>query len=79
MAEDENGARFRRQMPMTRSLRGFDVNMLVRDVGRSVGYLAEVLGIRTVHKDRDFAVCATTVRNGCCTPTPAIAATPCSR
>ncbi len=39
-----------------RSLRGMGVNLLVRDVARSVAFLAEVLGLTTVYSDADFAV-----------------------
>lgn len=40
-----------------RSLRGFGVNMLVRDVGRSLTFLSEILLVEKVYADRDFAVC----------------------
>lgn len=40
-----------------RSLQGFGVNMLVRDVGRSLTFLSEVLLVEKVYADRDFAVC----------------------
>ncbi|NIA68109.1 glyoxalase [Pelagibius litoralis] len=40
-----------------RSLTGFGVNMLVRDMARSLAFLSEVLQIETVYSDRDFAVC----------------------
>ncbi len=56
MAEDHN-TEFPSADAYGRSLRGFGVNMLVRDVARSVGFLAEVLGVEVVYNDRDFAVC----------------------
>lgn len=57
MAEgDEDGA-FPSADAYGRSLQGFGVNMLVRDVGRSVDFLAGVLGVEAVYQDRDFAVC----------------------
>ncbi len=40
-----------------RSLKGFGVNLLVRDVAAMCGFLAEVLGVKVVYADRDFAVC----------------------
>ena len=39
-----------------RSLRGMGVNLLVREVARSVAFLTEVLGLETVYEDADFAV-----------------------
>lgn len=39
-----------------RSLRGFGVNLLVRDVARAVAFQREVLGVELVHANRDFAV-----------------------
>ena len=39
-----------------RSLRGFGVNLLVRDVSRAVAFQSEVLGVETVYADPDFAV-----------------------
>jgi catechol 2,3-dioxygenase-like lactoylglutathione lyase family enzyme len=39
-----------------RSLTGFGVNILVPDVGRTLSFLTEVLGIEVVHANRDFAV-----------------------
>ena len=41
-----------------RSLAGFGVNLLVRDVGRAVAFLTEILGVTAVHATRDFAVMA---------------------
>lgn len=43
-----------------RSLRGFGVNLLVRDVARTVAFLREVLGLSPVYCDSDFAA----VRHG---------------
>lgn len=39
-----------------RSLRGFGVNLLVRDVARAVAFQTEVLGVELVYADADFAV-----------------------
>jgi catechol 2,3-dioxygenase-like lactoylglutathione lyase family enzyme len=39
-----------------RSLAGFGVNILVRDVGEAVRFQTEVLGATVVHADPDFAV-----------------------
>ncbi len=39
-----------------RSLTGMGVNLLVREVARSVAFLTEVLGLEKVHVDADFAV-----------------------
>lgn len=39
-----------------RSLKGFGVNLLVRDVERSVAYLTDVLALEAVYSDPDFAV-----------------------
>lgn len=39
-----------------RSLRGFGVNLLVRDVARSCAYLVEVLNLEQVYANADFAV-----------------------
>ena len=39
-----------------RSLNGLSVNLLVRDVDRSVAFAREVLGAELVHGDADFAV-----------------------
>jgi predicted enzyme related to lactoylglutathione lyase len=39
-----------------RSLEGFGLNLLVRDVGRAVAFQAEVLGVTIVYQDADFAV-----------------------
>src|SRR5215218_9018172 len=46
MAADEYG----------RSLKGLGVNLLVRDVARSVAFAKDVLGAAVVYADRDFAV-----------------------
>ncbi len=54
---DEAGGGFPSADAYGRSLKGFGVNMLVRDVARSVGFLGEVLGVEAVYQDRDFAVC----------------------
>ena len=40
-----------------RSLKGFGVNILVSDVAATLGFLAEVLDVATVHAEPDFAVC----------------------
>ncbi|WP_193366642.1 VOC family protein [Pelagibius marinus] len=40
-----------------RSLTGFGVNLLVRDVAATLAFLTEVLGVEVVYADRDFAVC----------------------
>lgn len=56
MAEDRDGA-FMSADAYGRSLRGFGVNMLVRDVARSVAFLTEVLEVEAVYAERDFAVC----------------------
>ncbi len=39
-----------------RSLTGMGVNLLVREVARSVAFLTEVLGLERVYADADFAV-----------------------
>ena len=39
-----------------RSLRGFGVNLLVRDVARAAAFETEVLGVKLVYADPDFAV-----------------------
>ena len=39
-----------------RSLAGFGVNLLVRDVARAVAFQGEVLGVETVYANADFAV-----------------------
>jgi catechol 2,3-dioxygenase-like lactoylglutathione lyase family enzyme len=39
-----------------RSLKGLGVNLLVRDVGRSVAFARDVLGASVAYADRDFAV-----------------------
>ena len=39
-----------------RSLGGVGVNLLVREVARSVAFLEQVLGLTTVYSDADFAV-----------------------
>jgi len=39
-----------------RSLKGFGVNLLVRDVARARSFLVEVLGLEPVYGDADFAV-----------------------
>ena len=39
-----------------RSLRGLTVNLLVRDVERSLAFAREVLGVEVVYRDPDFAV-----------------------
>lgn len=39
-----------------RSLRGFGINLLVRDVTRALAFQTEVLGVERVHSDADFAV-----------------------
>ena len=39
-----------------RSLTGMGVNLLVRDVTHSLGFLTEVLGLEVVYADADFAV-----------------------
>ena len=39
-----------------RSMRGMGVNLLVREVARSVAFLTEVLALEVVYADADFAV-----------------------
>ncbi|MFQ6017444.1 MAG: VOC family protein [Kiloniellaceae bacterium] len=39
-----------------RSLKGFGVNLLVRDIARSLAFLTEVFGTEVVYGDADFAV-----------------------
>lgn len=41
-----------------RSLTGFGINLLVRDVGKTLDFLTQVLGVAVVHANRDFAVTA---------------------
>ena len=43
---------------MGKALRGLGLNLLVRDVMEEVAFLTEVLGIRTLRADRDFAFMA---------------------
>jgi len=57
MAEAEQDGGFLSADAYGRSLKGFGVNMLVRDVARSAAFLAEVLEVEAVYRDRDFAVC----------------------
>jgi len=38
-----------------RGLKGLGINLLVRDVARSVTFLTEVLGLQLLYSDRDFA------------------------
>ena len=38
-----------------RTLSGLSVNLVVRDVGRSVPFYTEVLGLRLLYSDEDFA------------------------
>ena len=56
MAEDDGGG-FMSADAYGRSLRGLGINMLVRDVARSVGFLGDILGVEAVYRDQDFAVC----------------------
>ncbi len=39
-----------------RSLRGFGINLLVRDVARSSAFLIDILGLEKVYANPDFAV-----------------------
>ena len=39
-----------------RKLRGFGINLLVRDMAASVAFLVEVLGVEQVYSDEDFAI-----------------------
>ena len=39
-----------------RSLRGFNVNLLVRDLARALAFQREVLGVEVVYSDADLAV-----------------------
>ncbi len=39
-----------------RSLKGFGVNLLVRDMARALAFQTEVLGLTPLHHDADFAV-----------------------
>lgn len=39
-----------------RSLKGLGVNLLVRDVSRSVAFLSDVFGMRALQPTRDFAI-----------------------
>lgn len=41
-----------------RSLQGFGVNLLVRDVARAAAFQTEVLGVELIYADADFAVLA---------------------
>ena len=41
-----------------RSLRGFGVNILVKDIDRAVAFQTDVLRVDVVYKDADFAVLA---------------------
>ena len=38
-----------------RTLSGLSVNLIVRDVGRSAPFYTDVLGLRLLHSDEDFA------------------------
>src|SRR5262249_54936204 len=39
-----------------RSLKGLGVNLVVRDVSRSIAFARNVLGAETIYGDKDFAV-----------------------
>ncbi|WP_420346019.1 VOC family protein [Pelagibius sp.] len=56
MADDEK-AEFPSADAYGRSLKGFGINILVRDVARSVAFLTEILEVEAVYAERDFAVC----------------------
>lgn len=47
-----------------RSLRGFGVNLLVKDIGRAVAFQEEVLAVQVVYQDPDIAVLRHRDRNG---------------
>jgi catechol 2,3-dioxygenase-like lactoylglutathione lyase family enzyme len=39
-----------------RKLRGFGINLLVRDMAASISFLTDVLGVEQVYSDEDFAI-----------------------
>lgn len=47
-----------------RSLRGFGVNLLVRDIAKATAFQVDVLGADIVFQDRDFAVLSRRDANG---------------
>lgn len=47
-----------------RSLRGFGVNLLVRDVAKAVAFQVEVLAVDVVYQDKDIAVLSHRDRGG---------------
>lgn len=51
-----DGAPFMEPDDYGRSLAGFGVNLLVREVARTAAFLHEVLGLEEVYRDADFAV-----------------------
>jgi catechol 2,3-dioxygenase-like lactoylglutathione lyase family enzyme len=55
-AENPHGGTFMSAEEFGRSLRGLGINLLVRDVGRSVLFARTVLGAEIVYSDKDFAV-----------------------
>jgi len=50
------GAPFMAPADYGRTLDGFGVNLLVREVARTASFLREVLGLEEVYRDTDFAV-----------------------
>ncbi|MBT4807539.1 MAG: glyoxalase, partial [Acidiferrobacteraceae bacterium] len=53
---DEQTARDAPAAEFGRALKGFGINLLVRDVTSSVGFLEKVFGMRVHRADVDFAV-----------------------
>ena len=58
MAKQRTGDPFMPADAFGRTLRGFGVNLLVRDVAAAVDFQCTVLGARRVYADPDFAVLA---------------------
>jgi len=56
MSEERTGAAFPSPPAYGRSLRGFGVNLLVRDIARTLAFLSETLDLEVVYGDADFAV-----------------------
>jgi catechol 2,3-dioxygenase-like lactoylglutathione lyase family enzyme len=56
MAKERTGEPWMPADVYGRSLRGFGVNLLVRNVAKAVAFHRDVLGARVVYSDTDFAV-----------------------
>lgn len=56
MAKHREGEAFMPADQFGRSLKGFNVNLLVKDMKRALAFQRDVLGTKVVHSDPDFAV-----------------------